>query len=70
MAAVYTWHLLRLNTGSLFEDFNLLCLVYFPCFQEAIRDVHVKGIMYRAVEADIGKLFQVSPPPPFMREKL
>lgn len=25
--------------------------------QEAIRDVHVKGIMYRAVDADIGKDF-------------
>lgn len=29
-------------------------LFTFSSSQEAIRDVHVKGIMYRAVEADIG----------------
>lgn len=42
------------------------CFVHFPIpkcicylslvFQEAIGDVHVKGIMYRAVEANIGKI--------------
>lgn len=32
----------------------LLKVYSFFSSQEAIRDVHVKGIMYRAVEADIG----------------
>lgn len=32
-------------------------LLTFSSSQEAIRDVHVKGIMYRAVEADIGNMF-------------
>lgn len=42
--------LLRLNANTLPAETFLL----FPSSQEAIRDVHVKGIMYRAVEADIG----------------
>lgn len=32
------------------------CCLFLFFSQEAIRDVHVKGIMYRAVEADIGNL--------------
>lgn len=30
--------------------------VYFSSSQEVIRDVHVTGVMYRAVEADIGNV--------------
>lgn len=36
-------------------NIDILYLVNFS-LQEAIRDVHVKGIMYRAVEADIGNV--------------
>lgn len=36
---------------KIFQFFAALLLSW----QDSIRDVHIKGIMYRAIEADIGK---------------
>ena len=36
---------------NIFKFFSALLFSW----QDSIRDVHIKGIMYRAIEADIGK---------------
>lgn len=63
-----TWHFCKIASvkkGVVFKRNYYCCFVntwkdevlYCPLLslQDAIRDVHIKGIMYRAIEADIGK---------------